>query len=195
MTKAWVIALNTFREALRGKTLYVLIIVAFVAMASCKLFSFFTPEEELKMIKDIGFSSIELFGALIAIFTAIKAISGEIEKKTIYTLLSKPVSRKTIYIGKFIGQNLILLLIFLLMSTLFTILLIFKRNIPGIPVFKTLLLIYIELILIGSISLALSCFSTDVFNVIFSIFLFITGHLTSYFSHLIEKTENVSTVQ
>ncbi|MCD6407810.1 ABC transporter permease, partial [bacterium] len=172
MKKAWVIALNTFQESLRKRTLYILVVFALIVIGASKFFSFLTSEEELKMIKDVSFSTIEFFGALIAIFGGLTAISGEIEKRTIYTLLSKPITRKNFFIGKFIGHSLVLLLNFILISLFFIGLLLFKKSPPDIQTFKTLLLIYIELVLIGSITLTVATFATDPFNIIFSFFLY-----------------------
>ncbi|MCM8784872.1 MAG: ABC transporter permease subunit [Candidatus Omnitrophica bacterium] len=191
MKKAWFIGLNTFKESLRKKTLYILLVVALVVIGASKAFSFLTAEEELKMIKDVSFSGIEFFGALIAIFISLTAISNEIEKRTIYTLFSKPITRQNFFIGKFFGTILILLLNFILMSLFFIGLLIFKKSPPDIQVFKTLLLIFIELILIASITLTVATFASDAFNVIFSFFLYIVGHLTSYGNQLADRTENV----
>ena len=84
------------------------------------------------MIKDVSFSTIQFFGALIAIFTALAAVSGEIEKRTIYTLLSKPITRNNFIMGKLIGQSLIILLNVLLMSIFFVGLLYFKKSPPTV---------------------------------------------------------------
>jgi ABC-type transport system involved in multi-copper enzyme maturation permease subunit len=191
MRKAWIIGLNSFKESLRKKILYILLVVAFVVIGASKAFSFLTAEEELKMIKDVSFSSIEFFGALIAIFISLTAISGEIEKRTIYTLFAKPITRQNFLIGKFIGIVMILFLNFILMTLFFMGLLIFKKNPPNVEVFKTLFLIFIELILIGTITLSVATFASDAFNIIFSFFLYIVGHLTSYQSQLLERTENI----
>jgi len=191
MKKAWVIALNTFQESLRKKTFYILLVVALVVIGASRFFSFLAAEDEIKMIKDVSFSTIEFFGALIAIFTALAAVSGEIEKRTIYPLLSKPITRSNFIIGKLIGQSLIILLNVVLMSIFFIVLLFIKKSPPNIETFKTIFLIFIELVLIGSITLAVATFATDAFNLIFSFFLYIVGHLISYGKSLLERVENM----
>jgi ABC-type transport system involved in multi-copper enzyme maturation permease subunit len=190
MKKAWIIALNTFNEALKKKTFYILLVVALVVIGASRFFSFLAAEDELKMIKDVSFSTIQFFGALIAIFTALAAVSGEIEKRTIYTLLSKPITRNNFIMGKLIGQSLIILLNVLLMSIFFVGLLYFKKSPPDVQTFKTIFLIYVSLVLIGSITLAVATFATDAFNLIFSFFLYIVGHLITYGKQLLERTEN-----
>jgi len=73
MSKLWTIARNTFRESLRKKTLLILLVFAFIVMGASRFFSFLTAEEEMKMLKDVSFSAIEFFGALLAIFAALVA--------------------------------------------------------------------------------------------------------------------------
>ena len=191
MGKMWVIATNTFREALRKKTLYILLVVALVAIGTSRFFSFLAAQDELKMIKDVSFATIEFFGAILAIFTAMGGVSGEIEKKTIYTLLAKPITRKNFIIGKFLGQSMVILLNAILISLFFIGLLISKKAVPDMEIYKSLLLIYVELLMIGAISLAVATFATDAFNIILSFFLFITGNLSIYFKQVIERTENI----
>ena len=190
MKKAWVIALNTFQESLRKKTFYVLLVVALIVIGASRFFSFLAAEDELKMIKDVGFASIEFFGALIAIFTALTAVSGEIEKRTIYPLLSKPIKRSHFIIGKLTGQTLVIFLNFVFMSLFFIVLLLIKKSPPDINIFKALILIFIELVLIGTITLTVATFATEAFNLIFSFFLYVVGHLISYGSQILERVEN-----
>ncbi len=183
--------MNTFNESLRKKTFYILLVVALVVIGASRFFSFLAVEDELKMIKDVSFSTIEFFGALIAIFTALAAVSTEMEKRTIYTLLSKPITRNNFIIGKLIGQSLIILLNVILMSIFFVALLLIKKSPPDLQTFKTIFLIYLSLVLMGSITLAVATFATDAFNLIFSFFLYIVGHLITYGKALLERTENV----
>jgi len=190
MSKSWTIALNTFREALRKKTLYILLVIAFIVIGASKFFSWLSPEEELKMIKDVSFSSIEFFGALIAIFGALGAMATEIEKKTIYTLLSKPITRTNFVVGKFIGLGLIMLLNYVLICAFFIGLLIVKKSPPDIEVAKALILIFWELLLISSITLSVATVASEAFNLIFSFFLYIVGHLTSYGKQITEQLKN-----
>ena len=191
MNKIWQIGLNTLKESMRKKTLYIILIFALIVIGASKLFSFLTAEEELKMIKDVSFSAIEFFGALIAIFASLTAVSTEIERRTIDTLLTKPIRRSDFIIGKFVGVSLIVLINFVLTSLFFIGLLLVKKSVPDIEVFKTLILIFFELLLIGGITLALATFTTDAFNIICSVFLYIVGHLTSYGKEMVERTENI----
>jgi len=191
MKKIWIIAQNNFKESLRKRTLYFLLVIAFVVIGASRFFSFLTAEEELKMIKDISFATIEFFGFLMVLFSTMGSISIEIEKRTIYTLLSKPIARKDFILGKFLGQVLILFLNFILMTIFFLALLFIKKSIPDIETFKTLLLIFVELILLSSLTLAVASFaSSDAFTLIFIFFIYIIGHLITYGTQRMELVEN-----
>lgn len=190
MYKPVVIAKNSFKELLRKKGLQVLLVFGLILIGSSRLFSFLTPGEEIKMIKDVGLSTIEFFGALIVIFGAIGALSSEIEKKTLYTLLAKPLKRRDFVLGKFLGLSLTTLLNFLLMAIFFIGLLLFKEHTVSSGIFKALILILFELFLIAAIALAVSTFASPAFTMIFSLFLYLVGHLIGYGHSLMEQTES-----
>ena len=190
MYKPAVIAKNSFKELLRNKGLQVILVFGLILIGSSRLFSFLTPGEEMKMIKDVGLSSIEFFGALIVIFAAIGSISSEIGKKTLYTLLVKPLKRHDFVLGKFLGLSLTTFLNFLLMAIFFIGLLLFKEHTVSCGIFKALILILFELLLIGAIALAISTFASPAFTMIFSLFLYFVGHLISYGRSITERTES-----
>ena len=172
MRKVWAIAKNTFREALRQRTLQVIVVFALVLIGASRLFSFLTAEEEMKMIKDVSLATIEFFGALLAIFGTISTMNTEIEKKTLYTLLSKPIRRHQFLFGKFVGVSLTILLNFSIMVLFFVGLILFKEKTFSLELSKALSLIFFELLLISSITLLISTFGSMAFNLIFSFFIY-----------------------
>ena len=191
MRKIWAIAKNTFREALRQRSLQVIVVFALVLIGASQLFSFLTAEEEMKMIKDVSLATIEFFGALLAIFGTISTMNTEIEKRTLYTLLSKPIKRHQFLFGKFVGVSLTILLNFSIMVLFFVGLILFKEKTFSIELSKALSLIFFELLLISSITLLISTFGSMAFNLIFSFFIYFTGHLITYGRQLVSRTENV----
>jgi hypothetical protein len=102
------IALNTFRENLRDKLLYNLLVFALLMIGSSVILSRLTLGEFHRLILDLGLGSINFFGVLIAIFVGIGLVSKEIEKKTIYTIVSKPVARYQFLLGKYVGLTITL---------------------------------------------------------------------------------------
>ena len=89
------IALNTFKEAIRDRILYLLFFFAAVAMAFSRVLAVLTVGDRVKIIKDVGLASISFFGVLMAILIGTGLVYKEIEKRTIFTLLSKPIRRSS----------------------------------------------------------------------------------------------------
>src|SRR5215472_14616473 len=102
------ITLNTFREAVRDRVLYNLILFVLLLVASAPLFGQISIGLERLILVNVGLSSISLFGVIIAILIGIGLVSKEIEKKTLYTILSRPVRRWEFIVGKYFGLLLTL---------------------------------------------------------------------------------------
>ena len=181
------IAKNTFKEALRGKMFNIMLIFALVTIGSTKMFSFFTPREEMKMIKDMGFFFIVFFGLLIAIFLGAKMITEELEKKTIYTVLSKPIHRYELILGKLVGTMFALLINLCFMSIIFLGVLYLKERALNFEIFKAMFLIFISLSLLSSIAIMFSTFATTTISVTLTVFLYIVGNIFEYLKHLASK--------
>jgi len=112
--KIMAIALNTFKEAVRNKIFYLLIFFGIFFSLSSKLISLLTIGDTLKILKDVGLASVNFFSVLIAIFTGINLVYKEIEKKTVYFILSKPVERRDFILGKFLGLTFTILVALLI---------------------------------------------------------------------------------
>ena len=103
---AFVIARNTVGDALRKRVLLVFLLIAIVMLFLALFLAYFSGREQLVMFKSVAFTILLIFGALIAITTAIFMIPNEIEKRTIYSVLSKPVQRWEFFVGKFLARLL-----------------------------------------------------------------------------------------
>ena len=97
------IAANTFREAIRDRVLYNLIIFAFLMIGASLLLGQITHRRERQLLINLGLTAISIFGVLIAIFIGIGLVSKEIDKRTLYTVLTRPVQRWEFILGKFFG--------------------------------------------------------------------------------------------
>ena len=178
--KVIAIAKNTFKEALRGKMFNIMLIFALVTIGSTKMFSLFTPREEMKMIKDMGFFFIVFFGLLIAIFLGAKMITEELEKKTIYTVLSKPIHRYELILGKLVGTMFALFINLCFMSIVFLGVIYLKERVLNFKIFKAMFLIFVSLSLLSSIAIMFSTFATTTISVTLTMFLYIVGNLFEY---------------
>jgi hypothetical protein len=103
MGKVVAIALNTFKEAVRNKVLYFLLIFALLIMGFSAVISDLSIASPEKLIKDLGLASIDFFGFLIAVFVGVYLVYNELDRKTIYTIVSKPIDRTQFLLGKFFG--------------------------------------------------------------------------------------------
>lgn len=181
------IALNTFKEAVRNKIYYLLIFFGIIFILSSRLTSLLTIGDTNKIIKDIGLASINFFSVLVAIFTGINLIYKEIEKKTIYNILSKPISRGNFIIGKFLGLSLTLLITLVSMGLIFFLYLIIFVGEFDARILVYFLLLYLELLIITAISILFSSFSTPILSSIFTLCLYLIGHIIWTFNHLKNK--------
>ncbi len=172
------ITLNTFREAVRDRVLYNLVIFVLLLVASAPLFSQISIGMERLIVVNVGLSSISIFGVIIAIFIGIGLVSKEIEKRTLYTILSRPVRRWEFITGKYLGLMLTLVVNTAFMTAgLYLALFAFARGQhPADPlllvaVYFTLL----ELAIVTAITLLFSSFSSPIFSAVFTFALFVIG--------------------
>jgi ABC-type transport system involved in multi-copper enzyme maturation permease subunit len=102
------VAVNVFRESVRDRVPYNLVVFAILLISSSYLLGQLTAGQDVKIVKDLGLSAISIFGLFIAIFIGIGLVSKEVERRSIYALLSKPVSRSQFIAGKYLGLVLTL---------------------------------------------------------------------------------------
>lgn len=176
------IAVNAFRESVRDRVLYNLILFVLILVAASVFVSDLSVDQESKFIVDLGLSSMLVFGAVIAIFIGVGLVYKEIDKRTIYNLLSKPVQRHEFIIGKYAGLSLTLLVNSAVMVCGTELALIYANR-GFVPLQLALLpasyLIYLELTLIVAIALAFSTFSTPMLSALYSFALYVAGHFSA----------------
>lgn len=171
------IAVNTFREAVRDRVLYLIVAFAVALISASALLSLLTVGSEEKIIKDFSLAMIALFGTVTALFIGIGLVYKEIEKRTVYTLLSKPIRRGEFLFGKYLGLCLTLAVNLTVMALAFYLLLAL-RGYSAEGMWIALLLIYVELLFVTSIAVFFSSFSTPILSGLFAGTLWVVGHLT-----------------
>jgi len=179
--KVAAIALNTFKESVRDRVLYNLILFVLILIGASVFVSELSLDQESKFIMDLGLSLMLIFGALIAIFIGVGLVFKEIDKRTIYNLLSKPVHRYEFIIGKFLGLSMTLAVNCVVMIVGIELALIYVNG-GFVPLQLTLLpaayLIFLELALIVAIALMFSSFSTPMLAALFTFAVYIIGHFS-----------------
>jgi ABC-2 type transport system permease protein len=170
------IALNTFREAIRNRILYLLLVFAVALILCAQALSLLTVGSEEKIIKDFGLATIDLFGVLTAVLLGIGLVSREIERRTVYVLLAKPIHRAEFVLGKYAGLVLTLLVNTTIMTLCFTLLLVVK-GIAEPAMLVAVLLLFLQFLLITAIAVLFSCLSNPIVSCILTLALYVTGHL------------------
>jgi ABC-type transport system involved in multi-copper enzyme maturation permease subunit len=184
------IALNTFKEAIRDRILYLLFFFAAASLAFSRLLAVLTVGDRVKIIKDAGLASISIFGVLMAILIGTGLVYKEIDKKTITTILAKPIQRWQFLLGKFFGLALTLFIMTLAMGAIFLVIVLFHTGKLEGRLLLAILFIFLELVLITAVAILFSCFSTPILSSIFTLSFFIIGHLSWGLETLIQKTRS-----
>lgn len=184
INRTMTIARINYLEVVRSKTVFIILIYIIFLLLVSQIFSRITIAEPSKVIIDICLATIEIFGIFLSLFIGITLISKEIEKKSIYTLLSKPLKRSEFIIGKFTGLCLVSLLFNLVMFIVFVVYLFILR-IPVSPYyFIATLHIYLKIVVFVSIILALSSMSSTVLTGLLSIGFYLIGNTASNIKEL-----------
>ncbi len=172
------IALNTFRESIRDKVLYGIVLFGILFIGASRILKPLTIGEEIKITKDIGLAAISFFGLLIAIFVGSRLLYEEIEKKTIYTIISKPVKRWEFLIGKYFGLLLVIAAVVSIMTVWVYLVLWVTTKSFDINLLLAIAYIFLQLMLVTAIALFFSTFTTPIMSGLITFMLYFTGHLT-----------------
>lgn len=175
------IALNTFRESIRDRVLYNLILFVLILVGASVFVSDLSLDMESQFTAALGLSAMVVFGALIAIFIGVGLVYKEIDKRTIYSLLSKPVHRHEFILGKYVGLCLTLLVntAVMVLATELALLYVNGRFVPiQTAVLAASFLVYLELALVVAVALMFSSFSTPMLAALFSFAVYVIGHFS-----------------
>jgi len=185
-----VIALNTFRENLRDKILYNLLFFALLLIAASVLLGNLTIAEQNKIMTDMGLAVINLVGVLLAIFVGIGLVSKELDRRTIYTIMARPLSRVQFILGKYVGLTLTLMVNLSIMLVGFLAALWINRAPIHAALLQAIGLVFIELLLVTALALMFSTFSSSTLSAMMTLGLYVIGHLTADLKGIAEKTNS-----
>jgi ABC-type transport system involved in multi-copper enzyme maturation permease subunit len=174
------IAKNAFREAVRDRVLYSLILFLLLVIACAILLSDLTDGQEARTITNIGLNAMLLFGMFTSIFVGVGLVSKEIEKRTVFGIFSKPVHRYEFIVGKYLGLCLTLLVNVAMLGLGVSLALLYVGAATRAgTVWGGIFLIFVELTILTAVALVFSSFSTPALSALFTFFVFIIGHLSS----------------
>ena len=182
MSRVASIALHTFKESVRERVLYNLIAFALLLIGAAILFGSISVGVEEIILVNLGLSSISVFGLLMSIFIGIGLVSKEIERRTIFSILSKPVHRAEFIIGKYLGLLLTLVINTVIMTAGFYAALLYQKrtlHLADLLVLEAVYFILLQFALVVGLALLFSCISTPVLSAVFTLCLYIIGNLLS----------------
>ncbi len=194
------IASITFEESYNKKFLYILLFISAILMVSAFMFDPFNIGQQMPVVKDMCLTGLSFFGLILTFALFLTTIPNEIEKKTIYPLLSKPISRSDYLWGKYMG-NISMVFLNLFVITIEIIILLSRLN-AKLPapetmltqtVFSCALLTFIECGVIGALIVLFSPFMSYPVNLVLTMLLYISGNVSQgYINYLAsEKTSQL----
>lgn len=184
------IASNTAREAIRNRVLYTLLFFALALIGTGVLLASLSYVERDRILQDVGFASMRVFAAAIAIFVGIHLVHREVDRRTIFTILSKPIARSEFLVGKFLGLVATLWLLIAVMAAGFAGLSMLAGA-PLTPVHgAAFALIGVEAALLVAVALLFSAFTTPMLASLFSAGIWLIGHLSRDLRALGAQTES-----
>jgi ABC-type transport system involved in multi-copper enzyme maturation permease subunit len=186
------VAVNVFKESVRDRVPYNLVIFAVLLIASSYLLGQLTAGQDIKIIKDLGLAATSVFGLFIAIFIGIGLVSKEVERRSIYAVLAKPVSRPQFIAGKYAGLVLTLAVNVAVMTVALYIVLGYMTwmeapefkagwDAPGVDpaLLKAVFLIFVQLMIVTAIALFFSTFSTPLLSAALTFGLYVAGQFNA----------------
>jgi ABC-type transport system involved in multi-copper enzyme maturation permease subunit len=188
----WRVAVSVFRESVRDKVLYNLVFFAVLLMAASLLLGQLSAGQEVKIIKDLGLAAMSVFGLFIAVFIGIGLVFKEVERRSVYGLLAKPITRAQFVLGKYAGLVLTLAANLAIMVVAFYAVLAWldattpeplKRawEAPALDpaMLKAVILVLLQLMVVTAIALLFSTFSSPLLSAAFTFGLFVAGHFAA----------------
>jgi len=174
LTIAW----NTGREAVRSKLLYTLLFFALVLICASLVLAGISYVERDRILQDIGLASIRFFSVAIAIFVGVGLIHKEVDRRTVYTILSKPLSRGEFLIGKYVGLVATIWLQTAIMVAAFAAVSLLQGAPLGVGHAAVFALLAMELAVVVAIATLFSAFTTPMLATLFAGGVWIAGNLT-----------------
>jgi ABC-type transport system involved in multi-copper enzyme maturation permease subunit len=190
------VAVAVFRESVRDRVFYNLVLFAVLLVGTSILMGQLTAGQDVKIIKDLGLAATSLFGLFIAIFVGINLVSKEVDRRSIYPLLAKPIRRAEFIVGKYLGLLLTLAVNVLVMAiALYVVLFMLARDVaepiqrawdsPALDpaLLKAMALIYVNLAVVTALALFFSTYSSPILSAIFTLGVYVVGQFNADLKH------------
>jgi Cu-processing system permease protein len=190
------VAVSVFRESVRDRVFYNLLLFAVLLVGASVLVGQMTAGQDVKIVKDLGLSATSLFGLFIAVLVGIGLVWKEVERRSAYSLVAKPIRRASIVFGKFLGLALTILAnVAVMAAVLYAVLAYMDRVTPenirvaweapalDPALLVAFLLIYVQLLVVTAIALFFSTFSSPMLSAALTLGLYVIGHFNADLKH------------
>ena len=173
------IAINTFREAIRDRILYLFVGFAVVLILSTKLFGLLTVGDETKIVKDIGLASMQFFSMLIAVMMSMLLVSREVDSRTVFNVLAKPVRRWQFLLGKYLGLVAIVAanLVFIT-GVLSVMVVIYERQFDPMLFFASFMTL-LEMLVLAAFAILFAVLTKPILGSLMTLGVFVVGHMSA----------------
>jgi ABC-type transport system involved in multi-copper enzyme maturation permease subunit len=187
------VAVNTFRETIRERVLYNLVFFALLMTLSGLLLGQLSIRQDEKIIKDLGLAAMDVFGTVIAIFIGVGLVSKEIERRSLFPLLAKPLSRGELLIGKAAGLAFTLLVNVAVMTIGLYLTLLYTHRSMDPRLLKAVYGIYLGLLLVLALALLFSTLTSSAMATVCAVSVVVAGRYSDVIRNMSQVTAGVPT--
>ena len=184
-----VIAENTFREATRNRAFIALMVASLaLILSSLLLAELAVLGQEQRIVQNFGLFFISLMGVIISVTIGVILVHKELERKTIYTVLARPLHRWEFILGKYAGMLLILLVEMIFLAVIWLgVLWVHSVPLQGV-LLKALVLIFAELTVVSAVALFFSSFSTPILSGVLTLAFWLSGRVVYLIEEMLHST-------
>lgn len=173
------IAINTFREAIRDRVLYLFVGFGVVLVVSTKLFGMLTVGDEGKIIKDIGLASMQFFSMLIAVMMSMLLVSREVDSRTVFNVLAKPVRRWQFLLGKYLGLVAIVATNLVFVTVVLSVMVvIYERQFDPMLFFAAFMTL-LEMLVLAAFAILFAVLTKPILGSLMTLGVFVVGHMSA----------------
>jgi ABC-type transport system involved in multi-copper enzyme maturation permease subunit len=190
--RVWAIATNVFRETVREQVLYLSLLYTVIVVSAMLMLPEFSYDSSAKMIVDVGIAAIEVVSLIVAVLVGTNLINKEIDKRTIFILIAKPMHRTEFVLGKHLGLTAVVGALVSIMTVIFIALMAIK-NIP-IPIPAILVanfFIFWQIMLLGAIAILFGSFSGSLIASLMTLAAYLIGNFSRDLLLLGEISKNI----
>jgi ABC-type transport system involved in multi-copper enzyme maturation permease subunit len=191
LIRIWAVASNVFREVMRDRIFLTIGFYAVLMLAASRLLPEVSGAAQEKILTDFGTASSSLLGVVVTIFVGTNLINKEIEKRTVFTIVTKPISSIEFILGKHLGLSAVLAIVVAGMTVIYLLVLSFTHiEYKLFPLLLTSLFLFLELCLIAAAALLFGVFTSSILAILLTFSLYLVGHLSEGMVKLAGVTKN-----